>query len=137
MTYTPTRVQRRRVKGWKAPTCGCGCGKPARYVGRGTVWGNPFRVIKQRDAVDAVTVYFVDGPNGVTLGSFGPEPGSFDSPEVCAREMAVHEYRKLINETGYLIEDDDWAELAGHDLMCWCPTGTPCHADVLLEIANP
>lgn len=28
------------------------------------------------------------------------------------------------------------AELAGRDLMCWCRPGAPCHADVLLEIAN-
>jgi hypothetical protein len=27
-------------------------------------------------------------------------------------------------------------ELAGKDLACWCPTDQPCHADVLLEIAN-
>jgi hypothetical protein len=28
------------------------------------------------------------------------------------------------------------AELAGKDLVCWCKPGQPCHADVLLEIAN-
>ena len=28
-------------------------------------------------------------------------------------------------------------ELAGRDLACWCPLGQPCHADVLLELANP
>ncbi|MDI9901324.1 DUF4326 domain-containing protein [Rhodococcus sp. IEGM 1409] len=28
------------------------------------------------------------------------------------------------------------AELAGKDLACWCPIDEPCHADVLLEIAN-
>jgi len=28
------------------------------------------------------------------------------------------------------------AELRGKDLACWCPIGAPCHADVLLEIAN-
>jgi len=28
-------------------------------------------------------------------------------------------------------------ELAGHDLMCFCPLNRPCHADVLLELANP
>lgn len=28
------------------------------------------------------------------------------------------------------------AELKGKNLACWCPTGSPCHADVLLEIAN-
>ncbi|ARD42490.1 DUF4326 domain-containing protein [Actinomyces gaoshouyii] len=27
-------------------------------------------------------------------------------------------------------------ELRGHDLMCWCPPDAPCHADVLLEVAN-
>ena len=28
------------------------------------------------------------------------------------------------------------AELGGHDLVCWCPLDAPCHADVLLEVAN-
>jgi Domain of unknown function (DUF4326) len=28
------------------------------------------------------------------------------------------------------------SELAGHDLMCFCPIDRPCHADVLLELAN-
>lgn len=28
------------------------------------------------------------------------------------------------------------AELRGKDLACWCPLGQPCHADVLLELAN-
>lgn len=28
------------------------------------------------------------------------------------------------------------AELAGRDLACWCNPGDPCHADVLLEVAN-
>ncbi len=27
-------------------------------------------------------------------------------------------------------------ELRGRDLACWCPLDEPCHADVLLEIAN-
>lgn len=32
--------------------------------------------------------------------------------------------------------DDVRAELAGHDLACWCPADRACHADVLLEVAN-
>ncbi len=28
-------------------------------------------------------------------------------------------------------------ELRGRDLACWCKPGEPCHADVLLELANP
>jgi hypothetical protein len=27
-------------------------------------------------------------------------------------------------------------ELKGRDLACWCKPDEPCHADVLLEIAN-
>ena len=27
-------------------------------------------------------------------------------------------------------------ELAGRDLACWCPLEEPCHADVLLRVAN-
>ena len=26
--------------------------------------------------------------------------------------------------------------LCGKDLACWCPLDQPCHADVLLEVAN-
>ena len=28
------------------------------------------------------------------------------------------------------------SELNGKDLACWCPLDQPCHADVLLKIAN-
>lgn len=27
-------------------------------------------------------------------------------------------------------------ELRGRDLACWCPLDQPCHADVLLKVAN-
>lgn len=27
-------------------------------------------------------------------------------------------------------------DLAGRDLACWCPLDQPCHADVLLELAQ-
>jgi hypothetical protein len=28
------------------------------------------------------------------------------------------------------------ATLRGKHLMCWCPLNLPCHADVLIELAN-
>lgn len=31
---------------------------------------------------------------------------------------------------------DRLQELHGHDLACWCRLDQPCHADVLLELAN-
>ncbi|WP_293373606.1 DUF4326 domain-containing protein [Nevskia sp.] len=30
----------------------------------------------------------------------------------------------------------DFAELRGKNLACWCPLDGPCHADVLLKLAN-
>jgi len=32
--------------------------------------------------------------------------------------------------------DLDLYELKGKDLACWCPLDCPCHADVLLKLAN-
>ncbi len=32
--------------------------------------------------------------------------------------------------------DDVRRELAGMDLACWCAPDEPCHADVLLTLAN-
>lgn len=31
----------------------------------------------------------------------------------------------------------DLAPLRGRNLACWCPLDGPCHADVLLALANP
>lgn len=36
----------------------------------------------------------------------------------------------------YPSDEEIRAELRGRDLACWCPLEGPCHADVLLEIAN-
>ena len=34
------------------------------------------------------------------------------------------------------IMENSIKELRGKNLACWCREGSPCHADVLLEIAN-
>jgi hypothetical protein len=53
------------------------------------------------------------------------------------RQVAVEMYKnKLVRgELPFSIEDVR-RELAGKDLACWCRRYWPCHADVLLEIAN-
>lgn len=50
---------------------------------------------------------------------------------------AVELYRSDL-QSGRLPYDVDQVreDLAGRDLMCWCPPGQACHADVLLEVAN-
>lgn len=57
---------------------------------------------------------------------------------------AVADFRLWILEGGYPqiptgrppTIDEIRAALRGKDLACWCPLDKPCHADVLLEIAN-
>lgn len=52
--------------------------------------------------------------------------------------LAVEGFRAALLE-GRLVNTsvaDVQRELAGKDLMCFCPLDQPCHADVLLEIAN-
>ncbi len=50
-------------------------------------------------------------------------------------ELAVFNFRQRMRNL-QLIAPERFAELRGKDLMCWCPLDQPCHADVLLEIAN-
>lgn len=54
------------------------------------------------------------------------------------RASALLRYRRWL---GRLDDAADFkreivAELRGKDLACWCRLDQPCHADVLLELAN-
>jgi hypothetical protein len=53
------------------------------------------------------------------------------------REEAVHRYRDdlLAGRLAVSVEDAR-QELGGRDLACYCPLDEPCHADVLLAVAN-
>jgi hypothetical protein len=53
------------------------------------------------------------------------------------RPWAVKLFRSWVDE----VATEEWLEavrreLRGKNLACWCPLDQPCHADVLLEIAN-
>ena len=53
------------------------------------------------------------------------------------RERAVAEFRAALLEGRLEISVEDvQRQLKGQNLGCWCPLDRPCHADVLLEIAN-
>jgi hypothetical protein len=80
-------------------------------VDRATRWGNPFR------------------------------PGT---PGVADRRASVALFERAFRN-GDLVRDDPGtpftverirAELAGSNLACWCPLDEPCHADLLLAVAN-
>jgi hypothetical protein len=53
------------------------------------------------------------------------------------RGEAVGRYREdLLSGRLEISIDDVRRELRGRDLACYCPLDGPCHADILLEIAN-
>lgn len=114
----PVRIQRRRTKGWSTPLCSCGCGQRAIYVGRPTRWGNPYRVGDESAFIGADPVFNAD-EEPLTAG---------DVKELF--RIALGRY--VLPVTPEDVRD----HLRGHDLACWCPLDQPCHADVLLELAN-
>lgn len=93
-------------------------GLPARRVTRPGKWGNPFTIDEtarryglDRDAAQAKAVALCD------QWLLGRLDAALSPGEPPSRD----EIR--------------WA-LKGHNLACWCRPGTPCHADVLIELAN-
>lgn len=105
----PIRIQRRRARGWKMPT-------NTKYVGRGSLYGNPFRVARSPFELKYGGALIVESP-----------------------AEAVEKFREWIRHTseGRFVAGCAARNLWGLDLACWCPADQPCHADVLLEIANP
>ena len=49
---------------------------------------------------------------------------------------AVETYRAYLEECPDLVEKAR-RNLAGKNLACWCGLDSECHADVLLDLANP
>jgi len=79
-------------------------------------------------------------PEGaIYVGRPGKWGNPFAAKDVGGRAAAVELYEDwLLNEIeivpGNL--EEIRAELRGKTLACWCPLDQPCHADVLLRIAN-
>lgn len=109
----PERIQRKRSKGWKMPD-------NMVYVGRPTKYGNPFKPGMRLGDCSYVIVQrskylYCDQDMELTL-------------EMCLDLFKLHALR--MKARGQL---DD---LRGKNLACWCKIGEPCHADVLLKLAN-
>lgn len=128
---TSRRIQRRRTKGWRAP-------KGAIYVGRGSKWGNPF-IIETNGCLDGGTCAVIGPGRGTSAVAYlGPDKTEARQVAVDLFSMSIHSLAFAAEHgvLNYPLTDEIRATLAGHDLMCWCPLDQPCHADVLLEIAN-
>lgn len=59
--------------------------------------------------------------------------GDFGIPDA---EASVQRFREWMDGRVFGPQVPYLPELRGKNLACWCKPGTPCHADVLLELAN-
>jgi len=84
----------------------------------------------------------VNGLTAISVTRPGKWGNRFTVAEYGSREQAVEEFNEwLLDCLVYPISKqatrDALDELRGKNLACWCPLdGRPCHADVLLRIAN-
>lgn len=108
------RIQRKRAKGWRMP-------EGAVYVGRPGWLGNPFPVdvYGREGAVDRFR-RLMNGPMSTLEMSQSSTCHSADISLVTIRSWIKGQLPNL----------------RGKDLACWCSLDKPCHADVLLELAN-
>jgi Domain of unknown function (DUF4326) len=75
-------------------------------------------------------------PSGVVVVSRPTRWGN-PHPLDLGRAEAVRRYREdLLAGRLAVTVDDVKRELRGRDLACYCPLDEPCHADVLLGVAN-
>ncbi|GIM90343.1 DUF4326 domain-containing protein [Paractinoplanes toevensis] len=154
---SPQRIQRQRTAGWRMP-------EGAVYVGRPTRWGNPFRYEdRSRGLVRFGPEHLArfgrewdyEGRCSAAGASHDMWFSQDDIVETHVRWASLDEIVELFRLTltnptpgmraafpsgsGRFLKvtvEDVRAELGGKDLACWCPLHEPCHADVLLEIAN-
>ncbi len=123
----PIRIQRRRAKGWKLPP-------NTVYVGRPTRWGNPFGHILREGHSEKQLCHI---PTGLPVLAMGYFPVVTSDPEI-RRHNATGTFARWI--TGPWPDAkairDKIGKLRGKNLACWCPLDGPCHATILLEMAN-
>jgi hypothetical protein len=120
----PRRFQRSRVKGWRMP-------EGAVYVGRPSQWGNPWRVRRHGDGCEGWAVIDCDSR---VVSCWPARTRDDDDPRTLAHQEAVDLYTE--QRLASISRETIVETLAGRDLVCWCPLDVPCHADVLLEIAQ-
>jgi hypothetical protein len=104
----PKRIQLSRAKGWRKP-------EGAVVVSRPSGWGNPFKI-------------------GETY-RFRLANGEMAIGVVRGQDHAVKLFRLYLDTRADML-DQIVRELGGRDLCCWCKPGDPCHADILLAVAN-
>ena len=108
-TTTPQRVQLSRKKGWRMPPNTISVARPGK-------WGNPFSVLPELAP--------------------GTPAGRYIAMPTVEEAVAAYRLWLQIDPAGQQVAQQAHALLRGHDLACWCRPGTPCHAQVLIDLVN-
>ena len=117
----PTRIQLSRAKGWQMPP-------NTVKVDRTTGFGNPFPVAKGASTSMGVT------KDNWRIGTWSGPALWFRDSKKEALDLSVAAFDKWAKANG--LAKKAVIELRGKNLACWCALDAPCHADVLLEMAN-
>lgn len=110
----PIRIQRSRQYKQVSPN-----GLPIIYIGRPSKWGNPFKV--------GEPIWNPEDEDKMSLIT----PKNINE---CVELFRVYIEKGITRSYTWMYKD--LHELKGKNLSCWCKIGEPCHADILLEIAN-
>jgi hypothetical protein len=115
----PQRMQLSRKAGYNLQAASRALnGLPAKRITRPGKWGNPFTI------EDTAKRYGLD-----------PDAAQAKAVELCGQWL-----KGTLDPSLFPAEPPSRAEiraeLAGHNLACWCRPGSPCHADVLISLAN-
>jgi hypothetical protein len=116
---TPQRMQLSRKAGFNLQAASQALnGLPAKRVTRPGKWGNPFSIeaTAKRHHLD-------------------PDAAQAKAVDLCGQWLNGR-LDPGLSPGGPPSRAEIRAELGGHNLACWCRPGTPCHADILLALAN-
>lgn len=122
------RIQRKRIKGWKKPPY-------VIYVGRGSKYGNPFKI---GEHINDDLARIVD-PEILKKGLIVKDAAH---AKELYRIWIGHNFRQAHKNYELISKSELISDLEGKNLMCWCKVYdsngnyVDCHADVLLELAN-
>lgn len=122
----PTRIQRRRTKGFKLQEQSPD-GRPVVSVTRPGEWGNPFEV--------GIFYKIGDGACRGEMGYIMCREEKYANPsykKIETVEQAVQAHREYLEK----YPPKNIGELRGKHLACFCKIGEPCHADTLLKLSN-
>ena len=115
----PQRMQLSRKAGFNLQAASRALnGLPAKRITRPGPWGNPFSI------ADVARTYGLE-----------PDPAQAKAVELCGLWLRGR-LDPALSPGDPPSRAAIRAELGGHNLACWCRPGTPCHADVLLALAN-